>query len=243
MPTNPAKLVTDMPANPIAVHLHANMQAFCNITQCKHCNRYAYETCKPCNRHACKPYSSSLVCKNTTFLQHYSMQILQHTCLQTLQLFTCTQKCMLSATILNANLVTDMPTNPISCAHSFSLVCTNASFLQHYSMQTLQHTCLQTLQLFTCTQKCMLSATVLNARHVYKPYSCSIAHKNAWIPWLQPYRRARMHAKHEGKRTLRAPCIQNMQEIPGAGFSGQLPHSHIRGLKCMQNTRENIPQS
>ena len=52
-----------------------------------------------------------------------------------------------------------------------------------------------------------------------------------------------MHAKHEGKHTLRAPCIQNMQEIPGAGFSGQPPHSHIGELKCVQNTKENIPES
>ena len=35
--------------------------------------------------------------------------------------------------------------------------------------------------------------------------------------------------------------MQNMQEIPGAGLSGQLPHSHIGELKCVPNTRENIP--
>ena len=35
--------------------------------------------------------------------------------------------------------------------------------------------------------------------------------------------------------------MQNMQEIPGDGFSGQLPHSHIGELKCVQITRENIP--
>jgi len=37
--------------------------------------------------------------------------------------------------------------------------------------------------------------------------------------------------------------MQNMQEISGDGLSGQLPHSHIGELKCMQNTRENMPQS
>ena len=59
----------------------------------------------------------------------------------------------------------------------------------------------------------------------------------------QPYRRAQMCANHEGKHTLRAQCMQNMQEIPGGGFSGQLPHSHIGELRCVQNTRENILQS
>ena len=41
----------------------------------------------------------------------------------------------------------------------------------------------------------------------------------------QPHRRTQMYAKHEG--------------IPGAGFSGQVPHSHIGGPKCTQNTAEN----
>ena len=36
---------TDMPTNPTVVQLHIEMHDFCNITQCK-----------PCNRHAYKPY-------------------------------------------------------------------------------------------------------------------------------------------------------------------------------------------
>ena len=48
-----------------------------------------------------------------------------------------------------------------------------------------------------------------------------------------------MYAKHQGKHTLRAQCTQNTQEISGDGFSGQLPHSHIGELKCMQNMKEN----
>ena len=107
------------------VHLPVKMYVFCNITQCEPCNQHAYKPCKACNRHACKPYSCSLACNNAGFLQHYSMETLQHACLQTLQLFSCTQKCMLSAKALNANLVRDMPTNPISC----SLACKHTRFL------------------------------------------------------------------------------------------------------------------
>ena len=53
------------------------------------------------------------------------------------------------------------------------------------------------------------------------------------------------------RRAARRGDVQEKQEPhtkdvgnegnPGAKLSGQLPHSHIGELKCMQNTRENIP--
>ena len=80
---------------------------------------------------------------------------------------------------------------PYSCSPARKNVC----FLNQYSMQTLQH---------TCTQMHGFNGYSHGKpwhKHVYKPYSCSIACKNAWFLWWQPYRRARMHIKHEGKHT------------------------------------------
>ena len=63
----------------------------------------------------------------------------------------------------------------------------------------------------------------------------------------QPRRRAQMYAKHEEKHTARLKCIPNTEKYQAKNFSprsGQLPHSHIGELKCMQNTREStLPDS
>ena len=178
MPTNPANLVTDMPANTAVVHLHAKMQAFCNITQCKPCNRRAHKPYKPCNRRV-----------------------------PTIHLFTCTQKNRLSATLLNVNRVTYMPTNP-TVVHLHAKM---HAFCNSTQCKPCNRHAYKPYQLFTCTQKCITSITIPMANlgtdmftnptviqlhvkmqafcnitqckpcniHAYKPYSCSAARKNA----------------------------------------------------------------
>ena len=76
------------------------------------------------------------------------------------QLYTCTSKCMCSATSLNANLVTDMPTNPANLVTDMP------------ANPTVVHLHAKMLAFCNITQwkPCNI--------HVYKPYSCSPARKN-----------------------------------------------------------------
>ena len=84
---------------------------------------------KPWHRHAYKPYSCSITRKNAWILQQ-SLQILAHTCLQTLSV---------------VQLYIEM--------HRFygNSHGKNAWILWQLPWQTLAQTCLQTLQLFNCT--------------------------------------------------------------------------------------------
>ena len=141
-----ANLVTDMPTKPanLVIHCLQTLQFFTCMQKCNlsatllnanlathmptnptvvhlHAKMHAFcnnTQCKPCDRHAYKSYQ---LCT---------------------QFFTCMHKCKLSATLLNANLATYMPTNP-------TVVHLHAK-MHAFCNSTQCKTCLQTLQLFNC---------------------------------------------------------------------------------------------
>jgi len=140
---------------------------------------------------------------------------------------------MCSATSLYANLVTDMPTNPANLVTDMP------------ANPTVVHLHAKMLAFCNITQwkPCNI--------HVYKPYSCSPARKN--VCFLNQYSmQTLLHTCTQkcmdsmaiplanlGTNMFTNPTVVQLR-IKMLGFHG---YSHIGELKCMQNIRENMPQS
>ena len=166
--THIAHIHADMLTNPTAVQLHekcmdsiatpmANLgtDMLTNPISCSIVHEvhgfHSNSHCKPWYRHAYKP-DQLFNCTKECMDSTTILQTLAQTCLQTLQLFNRTQKCMDPTAIPMANPGRDMLTNP-------TVVQLHAKMHGFYDN----------------------SYGKPWQRHAYKPYSCSIARKNAWI--------------------------------------------------------------